>query len=783
MFQVEGRCYRFYATPSSWDQAKALCAVENSILVTIFDQGIEDYLYYNAGPNTFWTGANDKNASGVFVWDQGDNSPLPVSQTKFTNWGNGQPNINAGQCVTDNKNDHWMVSDCNAMNAFACVKHVYDADFNPTESSTTKIDPGYWKVNVKTYTGACAMTITTQSAIQVYPGYTRNIHDDFGYVAPLSGNLSNYIIAHATGVSSFGGDNAGSLQYAHMYSSNKAQTMMQVEKLYPRDLETCKHQFVSDAFTCPSLLYQTMFTGVDRFGYAFQRINPTLCYNEANMTCANGGVFYDNKCICPPNWGGEYCSFPFCVNGHLAANLVTCDCEDNLFEGQFCEIARCINGTSNLQPDTNQNKTFILILDGSFTNGMEIVLNNLQATLQSILTTAATAQPGWFVNYIGVIAYDSAYNKTVSGRIEETDRTNFINNIVAAVTSTNYQSAQTSRALFTALTIALASPNVNHRSQAYILSAANAEDYQLLNPSLDIVAYSHTAINTVFIGDQNAPGNSTYIDPHVDSLHELSVLSGGGFYQVNATQLQQFWLNQIVSVFNSYGIVFNAYHNCSSHTSYIQLDGNTNKLILDIFSMVSISINLYDSNGSPVTISNPAKTLTNYLYVISSSNGNTFAAGIYQLTITSINFKEHPFCTVNVKGISSVSTYIAYNQDIGFANGQHSNSATYYPKVAPDYNVAVVYSPVPLQFYQAFNNSGGLLWASPLLPRSNCVYNYVTKDTFQCPDASYGIAIEGNDNDGHPFRRTEIVHCLGKQHAVVMENQPHSFAALSRKNK
>jgi hypothetical protein len=777
---VEGRCWRFYAVPSTWDQAKALCAADKSFLATVFDQGIETYLYSKSGSVTFWIGLNDKNTTGTWVWDQGDNPSLPLGN--FKNWGTGQPNVNAGQCVSDNANDHWMVQNCNTQMAFACVKHIYDADFSPDQSSTSKIDPGFWSVNVKTYTGACAVQITTQSAIQVYPGYTRNIHDDFGYVAPLSGNLSNYIIAHASGVSSFGGDNAGKLQYAHMYSSNTDQTMMQVEKLYPRDINTCKHQFVSDPFTCPSLLYQTMFTGVDRFGYAFQRINPTLCYNEANMTCANGGVFYDNKCICPPNWGGEYCSFPFCQNGRLSANLLSCNCEDGLFEGTFCEIPRCYNGTSNVQPDTNKNKTFIVILDGSLTNGMDQI--NFPTVLTNVLNNAAAADPGWLVNYIGVVAFDQNAPNTVSTRIEETNIANFVNNLYSIVTTANYKSTSNSRALFTALTKALASANVNHRSHAYIISAANAVDYTLLNSALDLIAFSHTAVNAIFINDNIAPGNATYIDPKVDSLHEITVLSGGGFYQVNATQLQQFWWPQMITVFNSYGITFNSYHNCSSHTTYIQVDGNTNKLIFDVFSMVSVSITLYDSNGNQIQMIPQYRTGTNYIFSVSGSQGNLFVAGVYQVTITSLNIVEHPFCTMNVKGISTLNTYIAYTQDTGFDNGQHSNYATYYPMAAPDRNAAVV-SIDPnfqLQFIQAYNGSSqGLLWASPMIKRANCNYNYISKDVFDCPDASYGLAIDGTDMDGHPFRRFEIVHCLGQIHTISLDQQPHSFTTLSKK--
>jgi hypothetical protein len=778
---LEGRCFRFYAALSTWDQAKALCAADKAFLATVLKQDIEDYLYSKSGDVTLWVGLNDQANNGTWVWDQGDNTAIPLST--YTNWGSGQPNLAAGRCVSDNKNAHWTVEDCNTPQSFACVKHIYDADFNPDNSSSTKIAAGYWSVNVKTYAGACAVQISAQSAIQVYPGYSRDTHDDFGYSAPLSGNLSNYIIAHATGVSSFGGNNAGTLQYAHMYSSTADQTMLQVEKLYPRDLNRCKHQLISDAFTCPSLLYQTMFTGVDRYGYAFQRINPTLCYNEANMTCANGGVFYNNKCICPPNYGGEYCSFPFCQNGRLSANLQSCNCEDGLFEGQFCEIPRCYNGTSNLQPDTNKNKTFIIVLDGSYTNGMDQVLNNLQATLTFILNTANTVDRGWFVNYIGVVAWDSNYQKTVSQRIEETNVNNFVTNLMSAASTANYKSSSNSRALFTGLLLALSSPNVNHRSQAYIISAANAEDSQLLNPSLDIIANSHTAINPVFIGDQVAPGNASYIDPKVDSLHEISVLSGGGFYQINGTQLQQFMVTQIATVFNSYGISFKSYHNCNSHTSYIQLDGNTNKLIFDIFSMVSVSISLYDSNGNAIPITNPYKTGTNYLFSIGGTNGNKFIAGVYQVTITSLNVNEHPFCTMNVKGISTFNTYIAYTQDIGFASGQHSNYANYYPMSAPERNAVVVSSNMPLQFVQAYNGSSqGLLWGSPMIARSNCNYNYISKDVFDCPDASYGLAIDGTDIDGHPFRRFEIVHCVGQTHTVQLDQQPHSFTTLTKRS-
>ena len=111
---------------------------------------------------------------------------------------------------------------------------------------------------------------------------------------------------------------------------------------------------------------------------------------------------------------------------------------------------------------------------------MDQVLNNLGPILTSIINQASAAQPGWFSNYIGVVAFDSTYNRPYSNRVEETNPTNFVNNLVAAA-SVKFNSTQKSRALFTALSIALASSKIQHRSQGYIISAANAEDPQLLN--------------------------------------------------------------------------------------------------------------------------------------------------------------------------------------------------------------------------------------------------------------------------------------------------------------
>ncbi|KAH7700591.1 hypothetical protein AAVH_32284, partial [Aphelenchoides avenae] len=82
-----------------------------------------------------------------------------------------------------------------------------------------------------------------------------------------------------------------------------------------------------------------------------------------------------------------------------------------------------------------------------------------------------------------------------------------------------------------------------------------------------------------------------------------------------------------------------------------------------------------------------------------------------------------------------------------------------------DGNAVVVFSDVGtlthVQFFDRQDRS--LLWASPLVKRIKCTYNYVSQEIFQCPAASFTVAIDGLDENGHPYRREQHVHCVGRR--------------------
>uniref|UniRef100_A0A7E4VMC0 EGF-like domain-containing protein n=1 Tax=Panagrellus redivivus TaxID=6233 RepID=A0A7E4VMC0_PANRE len=772
---LNGYCYRFFAAPTTWDNAQTACSNSGAHLASILNKDVENFLYNSANTNTFWTGLNDKAANGTFVWDQGTDTPLGIGS--YTNWGTNQPNLGAGQCVSANKNDKWVVGDCSNQYAYVCIKHAYDPDFAPTFQSETKIPDGIWSLNVKSYEGGCAVSVYGQSRIQVYPSYVNDIHADIGSISPYSDKYVNYEVIHASGL-----EGGGNVQYGHFYTDTANLTMEQIVKFTERDPDSCAHQYISDSFQCSSLMYQVMISGEDQYGYAFQRIKPTLCYDAVNATCLNGGVFYQNKCVCPPRYGGDQCQFPFCDNGFLADNLVQCRCMTG-YTGDFCETPVCLNGTTTI-PETTENKTLIFIIDGSYSNGMQDALNTLNATLQGVLSATQTFDPTWFTQFIGVVAYDHLAPNRLSTRVEETDPNRFVNALVNVIQTANYTSKQNARSLFNALIYSLATDLVGHRSQAFIITAGNADDYDLLNPTMDLISYSHVSVNVVIIGDDGPPGGIDYRNPSVDSLHELTVLTSGGFYQVPATDLRTLLSKVIINIHNGYGIVYEAYHNCTSHTLYIQIGAQTTELLFEVFALAPVTLDVYDNNDSFLSIGRVVDTRTNQLFSVLPTNGSTYLEpGVYRLVLNEATLNiEHPFCTLGVKGVSPQSTFIGYSQDLGFNNGQHSNNGDLYPRVAPTTNALLTQSGFgSAQFAQFYDISErNLLWGSPLIHRNLCVYNFISAEIFRCPDATFAVALDGVDDYGHPYRRLEVVHCIGAMHTVAVAEMKHSFANLMK---
>ena len=99
-------------------------------------------------------------------------------------------NDSVRQCVSDNVNDKWIAQDCNSMQYYACVKHIYDHTTVFTQGEQANfLAKGMWSISVKTYTDGppapCEVKVYSQSGIRAFLGYGFNIHNDLDSFMPI----------------------------------------------------------------------------------------------------------------------------------------------------------------------------------------------------------------------------------------------------------------------------------------------------------------------------------------------------------------------------------------------------------------------------------------------------------------------------------------------------------------------------------------------------------------------------------------------------------------------
>uniref|UniRef100_A0AC35U0S8 EGF-like domain-containing protein n=1 Tax=Rhabditophanes sp. KR3021 TaxID=114890 RepID=A0AC35U0S8_9BILA len=765
---IDSHCWLFAEGPLDRKRAAESCHQSKAVLATIFDQTITDYLGKYSGDLTFWIGLAQVN--GQWMWDQGDNqAPLSLASTGFTDWSSNQPN-DAFNCVSDGIIDGkrgWSSQDCSQKKAFVCVKHSYDNDFSPTDTTKQILPTGIWNVKAQTTTGACHIRILTQSAIRVYNTFGNDIFTDFGSPEPSSDVTNNYMLTHATALHS-PLNVGGKLEYVQMFDAQNM-SMAKVQTYSIRD--NCAYQFVSDPFKCLNNNYRAMISGLDQFGNAFQRIDTITCFPLYSQgQCENGGDFYQNMCVCTKGWTGERCSLIQCVHGSAGPTFASCNCEVG-FSGQFCDVPQCTrNDKNNTAAKSTISKTFLLVIDGGFQGDYEDVLNKFLSLLQNVLSSVLSQYPTLFDRYKAVVAFDDGYDPNDSDHvlstiIDTTDVTNFTLLVEDVIFSSQYypiHDNEYSRNLLTGLIALLNDSTIAPNSYCYILTAANAIDYDQLPIALDLMATKHTKIDVIMEGTFGLPGDVPYTDPTINSLLRLTKQSEGGFYQVAGLSIPFFWRNLMLSEVNTYSIVESEYESCSYANHYIQLGSNDNQLIIDITGVGFQYISVTDPAGNTNLKGRAIGTHTNVIYIIDIPKTET-SQGIWCVSMLNLLGSKEGKCLMRMRVRSDTIPEIAFTTDVAQDRGRHSDFSLQYPTTGLDTNAIVAtFASGTLTYAQIYNRQQTqLVWSSVLVGRTNCSFEYISQDLFTCPYSSFVIALNGFDWVGYPFRALKVVHCMG----------------------
>ena len=117
------------------------------------------------------------------------------------------------------------------------------------------------------------------------------------------------------------------------------------------------------------------------------------------------------------------------------------------------------------------------------------------------------------------------------------------------------------------------------------------------------------------------------------------------------------------------------FSNFTTYTFYAEIPSGTSQLNLDIFSVVPINISIVDSIGTPYDVQSVRNTKTNYLFIVEShSETSNLPIGNYIIVVNSTYTNNLSFCNIAIRGVSTQAVYPAFTYDIGYDNGQHSNT-------------------------------------------------------------------------------------------------------------
>uniref|UniRef100_A0A914XEW2 Uncharacterized protein n=1 Tax=Plectus sambesii TaxID=2011161 RepID=A0A914XEW2_9BILA len=237
----ENNCYMGVAGARNWLDARDYCHSRGAYLADILDLKKQQYLSNLVSGTDYWSGLNDIMREGTFVWDDVNGVYRP--QSGYSNWGSGEPladPTHIRNCVSVRHSQPgdlgaWYTDDCNKAYAFVCQKHPYNNTFEPDPMSNVLVPAGLWTATVQTQTGSCFIQVRSQSSLQVYNGYTLDVHSDIPMAAPiLNRNAPNRVLAHVT--------SPAKVEYTHFIRPNL--TLTETRQFSQRD--QCAYEWISD---------------------------------------------------------------------------------------------------------------------------------------------------------------------------------------------------------------------------------------------------------------------------------------------------------------------------------------------------------------------------------------------------------------------------------------------------------------------------------------------------------------------------------------------------------
>uniref|UniRef100_A0A0N4ZQS6 EGF-like domain-containing protein n=1 Tax=Parastrongyloides trichosuri TaxID=131310 RepID=A0A0N4ZQS6_PARTI len=739
-------CIKYVSTPKNWIDAHNDCLNDDGYLVDDLYPSKDSYLTQyqnNHNASSIWIGlhSNEATSLGIWMWDRGSLSSVPLSSSHYTNWNvNADLKNTAKQCAY--KTSDWNTDTCTALRPYICQKHKFQDTYDPSISEFGRLPGGKWFLLVNS-TGSVSVEVRVQSRIQIHSGFLTDIHGDD---VSINANLLSTDLRMATHITLINHNMFNTyLAMSQLFTTDNV--MFDAVIYQPR--ESCSYQYLSQTLTCPqnnkaSTNFYALTTGVDEYGFTIERYTAHKCVKEI-PSCGDNGVVYNGKCYCSEYWSGTFCEIPLCVNNGIFNNATnTCTCPIG-YTGPACERAMCLNNSG--KTISRDGKAFVLVIENTQEN--LVAINSLKANISQTLRSVSNT---WFSEYIYVL-FDSV-NPPTFQRFFSIDT--YITSFQQIVPQDDTTSC--SLPVYKALTMALQQIDQS-QSLVYTITRSVPSDVdQELTFGTSLVQYSPQFFYHTISGDSGCTTDMT--NSVLQRLQQYAIGSGGNVLTTTGSKIGEAFGNIIPSLY--YGTPLSnptmSNNTCTGGiTSYVHVDKDMTDLYFYIYGSYP-SITVLSPLNEPIipqTIFSGQAGITPRLYIFRVSLITEY--GVYTIKTTSSGT-----CYAQIRGTGSSEIYYGFVPTI--ANkldlGNHLDNTTSVP--LNDYNQivgTVIGDRAKLYYVELYNTDNFESQFLKFYRRDNCTYNYYS-DPFKCTNGKILLRFYAQDNSGYTLVRESMTMCV-----------------------
>uniref|UniRef100_A0AC35G0Z0 Uncharacterized protein n=1 Tax=Panagrolaimus sp. PS1159 TaxID=55785 RepID=A0AC35G0Z0_9BILA len=268
----------------------------------------------------------------------------------------------------------------------------------------------------------------------------------------------------------------------------------------------CSYEIYFPPFRCFTEglnMYFTIFVK-DAMGNAIQRAGVFFCTSVQTTPapqpgeCVNGGIPYNNTCICPPGWAGPNCQTRVCFNNGTLTAQGYCQCPPGT-GGEWCQLLKCI--TQNNRPGFGQNgRHMIFILDVTRNNAP--ALSDMAPVVAEVIRDISSQDRRWITRYF-VFGADSQRVYRIGDTTS--DNSGHVQDFFNTALNMSMTSTDTSCTIKIYEAIREGMRDFNDRSYITVFTSSAPDESMALNstlPAYDAVLRGHHMLN-VFAAASN----------------------------------------------------------------------------------------------------------------------------------------------------------------------------------------------------------------------------------------------------------------------------------------